>query len=142
MARASARRERYGIPSQRRMSGMRAARLLEERGAVCDVANSNRLFMHNRNEGTKHWVVKALLFKALRELGRTVGTEIEVRGGIVDVLDADNLVGYEVETRISRPAIERKYRRLWRLRDVVFVDASKIPDGIADAERCIKALVA
>jgi hypothetical protein len=138
---ASARRK-YGIPSQKRVSFLRAGRLAVERGAVLDADNSNCLFAHNRNESTKHWIVKALLFKALRDLGRTVGTEIETRGGgIVDVLDVDNFIGYEVETGIDRQAIECKCRRLWRLHDIVFVDASKVPDDIRDAERCVKAIV-
>ena len=141
MGYASEKRRRYGIPSQRRISALRADRLAGERGAVLDAGNINCLFAHNRRESTKHWIVKALLFKALRDLGRTVGTEIEVSGGIVDVLDADNFIGYEVETEMDRLAVERKCRRLWRLHDVVFVDAAKVPDDIRDAERCVKAIV-
>ncbi|MCX6820854.1 MAG: hypothetical protein NT016_02810 [Candidatus Aenigmarchaeota archaeon] len=137
----SAKRRSYGIPSQKRVSFLRADRLLRERGAVLDGANSNCLFAHSGKESMKHWIVKALLFKALRDLGRTVGTEIETAGGIVDVLDADSLVAYEVETDIDRAVIERKCRRLWRMHDVVFVDASKVPDGIADAERCLRGLI-
>jgi len=137
----SAKRRGYGIPSQKRISSLRADRLLRERGAVLDAANSNCLFAHSGKESVKHWVVKALLFRALRGLGRTVGTEVETPGGIVDVLDADWLVAYEVETDIDRAVVERKCRRLWRMHDVVFVDASKVPDGIAEAERCLQRLV-
>ena len=141
MAAMTAKRRDYVIPSQRNISSLRADRLLRERGAVLDYANGNCMFAHSGRESTKHWVVKALLFKALRDLGRTVGTEVEVAGGIVDVLDADNLVAYEVETDIDRTAIERKCKRMWKMHDVVFVDASKVPDGLAEAERCVRGLV-
>lgn len=135
-------RRNYGIPSQRGMSSLRAERLMKEGGIVLGASNSNRMFAHSGRESAKHWIVKALLFKALRDLGRTVGTEVEVAGGIVDVLDADSMIAYEVETRVDRAAVERKCKRLWRMHDVVFVDASKVPDGIAEAERCIRGIVA
>lgn len=141
MGSAAARRRGYGIPSQRGMSPLRAGRMAEAGGCVLDSGNANRVFEHCGAEGMRHWVVKAMLFKALRDLGRTVGTEVEACGCVVDVLDADSMVAYEVETRVDRAAAGRKCRRLWRLRDVVFVDASKVPDGIAEAERCVRAIV-
>jgi hypothetical protein len=123
------------------MSSLRAQRLAKENGSVLDNSNANRLFMHSGSESAKHWVVKALLFRALRGLGRTVGTEVEACGCIVDVLDADNMIAYEVETRVDRAAVERKCKRLWRMHDVVFVDASKVPDSLDEAERCIRGIV-
>lgn len=135
-------RRGYGIPSQRGMSSLRAERLARGGGCVLDAGNANRLFMHSGSESAKHWVVKALLFRALRGLGRTVGTEVEACGCVVDVLDADRMVAYEVESCIDRAAAERKCRRMWRMHDVVFVDASKVPDGIDEAERCVRAIVA
>jgi hypothetical protein len=132
---------KYAISSQHAISSERSERLLRENGAVLTTSNSNCLYIHGRNEGAKHWVVKALVLKILRELGRTAGTEVEVVGGVVDVLDLDNFIAYEVEDAICRKAVERKARRLWQLHDIVFIDARKVPDGISDAESYLRSIV-
>jgi len=134
-------RRKYGVASQNGISFLRADSLLQENGVVLNEQNKSCLFMHNDKESTKHWVIKALLLKILRGLGRTVGTEIETRGGVVDVLDADNLVGYEIETKINRRVVEQKVKRLWRLHDVIFIDAKKVPDDIKLAEQNLRARV-
>ena len=132
---------KYGIVSQRYISFLRAEKLLRTNGIVLNERNKNCLFMHNSRESTKHWTIKSIIFKILRERGRTVGTEVEVRGGIVDVLDVNSFIGYEIESNISQKAMLQKTKRLWRLHDVIFIDAKKVPDSIQDAEKYLRTIV-
>jgi UTP-glucose-1-phosphate uridylyltransferase len=132
---------KYGVVSQKYVSFLRAEKLLRTSGIVLNNNNKNCLFMHNSHESTKHWIIKSIIFKILRERNRTVGAEIELRGGIVDVLDVDNFIGYEVESNINKKSIQQKSKRLWRLHDVVFIDVKKVPDSIEGAEKYLKKLV-
>lgn len=101
----------------------------------------NCLFMHTGNESMKHWMAKAVLFKLIRGRGRTVGTEVEINGAIVDVVDIDSLIGYEIESNPKKSVIKSKLKRLWHLRDVFFIDASKVPDNIEEAEKYLERFV-
>jgi hypothetical protein len=134
-------RRKFPIASQGGISPERAGRLLRENGAVLTSVNKNCLYLHSSKETAKHWMVKALVLKLLRDLERTAGTEVEVVGGIVDVLDLDNFVGYEVEMSMSRTRAEAKARRLWQLHDVVFIDAHKVPNDIDAAEEYLRDIV-
>jgi len=99
------------------------------------------LYPHSAEETMKHWLIKAMIFKILHDLGRNVRTEAqseETNGNIVDVLDEDNLVAYEVETVLTRKIIEQKLRNLWQLHDVFIIDTRKIPDGIEAAVEYLK----
>lgn len=136
-----AKARKYGVVSQRYISFLRAQKLLQTNGVVLNETNKNCLFMHNSHESAKHWVIKALLFKLLRERGHTVGTEVEIKGGIVDVLDVHTFVGYEIESKPSEGLIKERLKRLWRLHDVVFIDAKKVPNDVMKAEEYIKRLV-
>lgn len=129
---------KYGIVSQRYISFLQAEKLLRTNGVVLNETNKNCLFIHNNHESVKHWTVKSIVFKLLRELGRTVGTELEIRGGIVDVVDVDNFIGYEIESNISEKSALQRSKRLWRLRDVIFIDLRKVPDSIEAAEKYLK----
>ncbi len=132
---------KYGLVSQRYVSFLRAERLLRVKGMVINEVNKNCLFMYNNRESTKHWVIKALLFKLLRERGRTVGTEVEIKGAIVDVLDVDNLIGYEIESNFNSKAVDCKLKRLWKLHDVFFIDVKKVPDNVLEAEKYLEKFV-
>lgn len=132
---------KYGIVSQRYISFLRAEKLLRTNGIVLNERNKNCLFMHNSRESIKHWTIKSIIFKILRERGRTVGTEVEVRGGIVDVLDVNSFIGYEIESNISQKAMLQKTKRLWKLHDVIFIDVKKVPDSIQNAEKYLRTIV-
>jgi hypothetical protein len=86
----------------------------------------------------RHWLVKCILFKLLRDRGRLTGTEVETRGGIVDLLDADNMIAYEVETAPTERQIHQKVRRLWHLHDVFVIDVRKVPDSLDAAVKFFK----
>jgi len=64
-----------------------------------------------------------------------------MRGGIVDILDVENFIGYEVESHISEREILQKSKRLWRLHDLVFIDLKKVPDSIEEAEKYLRGII-
>jgi len=130
--------DKYRINSQELISHLRAERLLKERGFVVNEKNVNCLFPSNGKESMKHWLVKAMLFKLLRNLNRRVGTEIETRTGIVDVVDIDKLIAYEIESELRTEKIEERLRSLWFMRDIFFIDIRRVPNDFAEAEEYLK----
>ena len=129
---------KYGLRSQRRVPFFKSRQMLEESGFVLPDSAKNCLFTNGGSETMKHWVVKAIIFKTLRGMGRQVGTEVEVNGGIVDVLDADNMIAYEVENNFTRKKLDAKLGNLSGLRDVFFIDILEVPDDIAEADLYIR----
>lgn len=126
---------KYGLKSQRFIHFLKAEKLLASKGLVLNQKNRNCLFIHNNRESMKHWIVKAMIFKILRERGRVAGTEIETRNGIVDVIDIDNLIVYEIEKNLTENKKRERLNRLKGVRDVFFIDLRKVPDSFEDAER-------
>lgn len=129
----SERVRRYGLPSQRGTAYFKSRRMLAEEGFVLPENRRNCLFASSGSESMRHFLVKAMIFKRLRDMGRRVGTEVEVEGGIVDVLDADNMIAYEVETNLTRERLKEKLSCLSGVRDVFFIDVSEVPIDAADA---------
>jgi len=134
-------RRKYGVASQKNISTLRADSLLEKNGIVLNAQNKNCLFMHNAKESTKHWTIKAIIFKLLRIRRRTVATEVEMKGGILDVLDVDSFVGYEIESTPTRKIVEKKTKQFWQLHDIIFIDARKVPDAISLAEKHLEKFI-
>lgn len=126
---------KYGLKSQRFIHFLKAEKLLASKGLVLNQKNRNCLFVYNNREGMKHWIVKAMIFKILRERGRVAGTEIETRNRIVDVIDVDNLIAYEIEKNLTENKKRERLNRLKDVRDVFFIDLRKVPDSFEDAER-------
>jgi len=127
---------KYGLPSQRFVTEQKAEELLKEKGFVLTSQNKNCLFTNGGKESMKHWVVKAMVFKLLRELGRTVGSEVEFSNGIVDIVDVDNMVVYEIETRVCWQEYEDEM--FGRVTDIFIVDLKKVPDDLNDAEKYLR----
>lgn len=132
------RARRYGLQSQRKTPFFKSERMLEENGFVLPERSKNCLFTNGGSETMKHWLVKAIIFKILRERRAQVGTEVEVNGGIVDVLDIDNMIAYEVENRFTKRKLLDKLRSISGLRDVFFIDILEVPDDIQEAESFIR----
>jgi hypothetical protein len=116
----------------------KARELLAEKGMVLTERNKNCLFMHNSNESMKHWITKCIVFKILRERERIVGTEIEVDGGIVDVIDVNNFIGYEIESALNKERVKEKIKQFECLKDVFFIDISRLPNDIRGIEEYLK----
>lgn len=129
---------RYGLRSQRGLAHFKSSRLLEENGLVLPESSRNCMFPSTGSETMKHWLVKAMIFKLLRGMGRSVGTEVEVNGGIVDLVDADNMIAYEVENNLTREKLKSKLTSLSGMRDVFFIDILDVPDDIFEAEDYIR----
>lgn len=129
---------RYGLQSQRRLAYFKSRQMLEENGFVLPDSRRNCLFTSGGSETMKHWLVKAIIFKALRERGREAGSEVEVNGGIVDVLDTGNMIAYEVENNFTRKKLSAKLSSLSGLRDIFFIDILEVPDDMHEAEAYIR----
>ncbi len=68
---------RYGLRSQRKIPFFKSRQMLEESGFVLPESTKNCLFTNGGSETMKHWIVKAIIFKLWRDMGRQVGTEVE-----------------------------------------------------------------
>jgi len=132
---------KYGLRSQNFISYFKAEKLLKSKGIVLNDRNKNCLYMHNSRESMKHWFVKTLLFKILRRKGRTVGTEIETKRGIVDLIDVNNLIVYEIESNLTEKIAKEKINQFNFAKDVFLVDVKKIPNDLNKAEKCLRKIV-
>ncbi len=130
--------KKYGLQSQRKTPFFKSREMLEENGFVLPERNKNCLFTNNGSETMKHWLVKAIIFKVLRDRRTQVGTEVEVNGGIVDVLDVDNMIAYEVENHFTMRKLQEKLRNLSGLRDVFFIDILEVPNDFFEAEKYLR----
>jgi len=101
----------------------------------------NCLYSSNGKEGLKHFMVKAALFKILRERGRRVATEVDIIQDIVDLVDMDNLIAYEVENSPTKDKIEKRVKELSFVKDVFFVDLKFMPNNIMDLGSVLKKFV-
>jgi len=126
----------YGLKSQKYISFLQAEKLLASKGFVLNKKNENCLFLHNKKESMKHFIVKAIIFKILRGRGRKVGSEIEFENGIVDLLDVDNLIIYEIEN--NRTKAKEKIKRLKSIRDIFVIDLKEVPDSLKEAEKYLR----
>jgi hypothetical protein len=133
--------EKFGLQSQKLISQIKAKEILRKNGIVVNEKNKNCLFTHNKKESLKHFVVKAILFKILREKGRNVGSEIEIENGIVDLIDLDNLIAYEIENGISKRRIEEKLKNYKVVKDVFFINCKKVPNDLEKAENYLRKIV-
>jgi hypothetical protein len=130
--------EKYGLHSQKLISQMEARKLLKENGVVVNGNNRNCLFLHSRKETMNHFVVKSILFKILREKERNVGTEIEINNGIVDLIDLDNLIVYEIENGRNKKSVREKIINYRVAKDVFFIDCKKVPDNLKAIENYLR----
>jgi UTP-glucose-1-phosphate uridylyltransferase len=128
---------RYGLRSQKNISFLQAEKLLASKGFVLNEKNKNCLFTNSGNESMKHWIVKAMIFKILRERKRTVGTEIETKNGIVDVIDVDNLIVYEIENGLNKRKKKKKLRQLKDFKDIFIIDLKNLPDSLKKLEEIL-----
>ena len=125
---------RYGLKSQRLISQLKALKLLKSLGYVLNEQNKNCLYL--TKESMKHWLIKSAIFKILRDRGMVVGTEIEVNGGIVDVIDVGNLIVYEVENGSRRK--KKKLEQFKDFKDVFIIDLKTLPDNLKEIEMALK----
>ena len=139
-ARIRDRVKKYGLQSQKGMNYLYAEKQLRENGFALDKNNTNCLFCSNGKESIKHFVAKATIFKILRDRGRNAATEVETRNAIVDVLDIDNRIAYEVENGFDEGDIIGLISHN-ELRDIFLIDLKEIPNDIYEAEEFLKKII-
>ena len=130
----------YGLQSQRGVVSSQAEKMLKQNGFVVNKNNKNCLFGSSGKESMKHFVTKAIIFKILRDRGRDAATEVETKSAIVDVLDIDNRIAYEVENGFDEEDIIGLISHS-ELRDIFLIDIKEIPDSIYDAEEFLKQII-
>jgi ParB family chromosome partitioning protein len=93
----------------------------------------------SNHETMKHFVVKAMVYKLLRGMGRTTVCEMEAGGGVVDIYDAQTGYAYEIESK-PRPDTGRikAERFAGQVKDVLVIDLKKVPDDINGMEGYLK----
>jgi hypothetical protein len=128
---------KYGLSSQHGMNYLQAEKELKENGFVLGKYNRNCVFSSNGKESLKHFVSKAIIFKILRDRGREAATEVETRNAIVDVLDIDNRIAYEVENGFDEEDIIGLISHN-ELRDIFLIDLKEIPNDVFEAEEFLK----
>ena len=133
--------KKYGLASQKQIMQFVAEDLLNKKGIVVNLHNLNCLFLHNLRESTKHFIVKAILFKLLRNKRRRVACEVEINSGIVDLVDLDNLIAYEIESKPTKRKMEEKVKNYEAVKDVIFIDLRKVPNDLAKAVKFLKKFV-
>jgi hypothetical protein len=134
------RAEKYGLSSQRGMNQVQAEKELKENGFVLGKYNRNCVFASNGKESIKHFISKAIIFKILRDRGRDAATEVETKNAIVDVLDIDNRIAYEVENGFDEEDIIGLISHK-ELRDIFLIDLKEIPNDIYEAEEFLKQII-
>ena len=99
-------------------------------GADIDPVNQN-VIVTASNETMKHFIVKAMLFKLLREKGRRTGCEMEVGNGVADIVDLETKYAYEVESEPEKGRLRKKIEQFaGYLTDMIVIDLAKVPDDL------------
>lgn len=131
---------KYGLSSQRGVNYLQAEKELKENGFVLGKSGRNCVFSSNGKETLKHFISKAIIFKILRDRGRETATEVETKNAIVDVLDIDNRIAYEVENGFDEEDIIGLISHS-ELRDVFLIDLKEISNDVYEAEEFFKQIL-
>lgn len=93
----------------------------------------------SNHETTKHFVVKALIYKLLRAMGRITMCEMEAGTGVVDIFDTETRYAYEVESDPGPNTAREKVKQFAnRVRDVLIINLNKVPDDLVAMETYLK----
>lgn len=103
--------------------------------ARIEPSDFNRMMCWKKDETIDHWSIKCLIFKILREMGRTVVGEANMGGGYCDVIDLDTGYIYEVETNPTPQTTKDKILRYNSafITDIIIIPIKELPKG--DKER-------
>jgi len=106
-----------------------------------DTVHQNVVVASN-HESMKHFVVKAMVYKLLREMDRITVCEMEAGGGVVDIYDAQTGYAYEIESKPGpRTGKEKAERFAGQVKDVLIIDLKKVPDDLSGMEGYLKGRV-
>lgn len=94
----------------------------------------NTVLFHNRQETWHHFIAKCLLSKTLRDQGHDVFSEMAVGTGIMDLIDLDTGIVYEIESRPGPKTLEQKQALVVNTGLCVVIidlrDAPKVTDDV------------
>lgn len=91
----------------------------------------------------RHFMVKSAIYEILADEGHEVRTEVEIPNEwIVDVIDADTAMIYEVETDLSPASKKSKVKRYLQaecmgrvIDDIIFLDPKELPTDIFELKK-------
>jgi len=93
--------------------------------------NQNAVLPHSNKESWLHWLCKCILFKALRDDGHEIFTEMPFGDAIIDILDVTSSTSYELESKPSKKTAAEKLKTLNNSAiDLQVLDLSKIPKSV------------
>lgn len=106
---------------------------LRQMGVDVDSINLNSLVLSS-DENMMHFIVKAIIFKLLREAERDVGCEMEIGDGVADVVDLKGKYVYEVETNPSEDRVKKKLEQFGNaITDMIIIDTNRLNISVEDA---------
>lgn len=110
--------------------------LLRKAGLNMDVSH-NTMFT-SLGEGMKHFLIKSMVFKLLRDRGKTVCCEAETSNGIADIINLNDRIVYELESEPSPSRVKKKIEQFPEFEDVFILNLREIPDRLEAAEQYLK----
>ncbi len=122
----------------RTKGGIKARDFLRELGLQVDSVNKNAVVSHHKNEGMKHFIAKAMIYKILRELERDTGCEMEIGTALADMADLSRRCVYELESKVSPSVVRQKLEQFRSFNDVFIIDLNEMPDSLKDMERYLR----
>lgn len=80
------------------------------------------------NESFKHRVVKFMVCHLLSMKGHRFKTEENIKGSICDVIDLDNFIIYEVESKATKRTLRKKLDDFYHpyIEDIIVIDIRKL----------------
>lgn len=88
-------------------------------------------YFTERNETWRHYALKMIVYKMLRNMGREVYIECSVGLGIADVFDRTTGVVYEIQANMNDNILKKKaeqYMRSAFCNDVKIIPLGKFPN--------------
>lgn len=104
----------------------------------------NRYSGVNRHgDDYRHFMVKSAVYEILASDGHEVRTEVEVPNDwIIDVIDADTAMIYEIETGLTPASRKSKVKRYLQaecmgpvIEDIIFLDPTELPTDVFELKK-------
>jgi hypothetical protein len=99
--------------------------------------DSNKNCVRFGTDDLKHMLAKTIVSWILSSRGRNFYTELPVKNGIIDIVDLDEKIAYEVENHYCPSKIEEKKKLLEGspLKDIIIFDIRKYSSTDEDLQR-------
>lgn len=84
----------------------------------------------SKSEEVKHFIVKCVLYKLFKDAGKYPQCEVEVGGGVADVVC--NNFCFEIESNPTPKKVEKKLKAFGGFKDIFVIDLRKVPDNLPE----------